>query len=640
MTRRRLSASLLLTTIALALIPTAASAATATATDGGVAPEPVAVVSAPNALTNVNDFVFESLDVEYELGRDADGRSTLRTVEHFVAVFPEFDQNRGMIRAVPAIYDGHSTELQIVSVTDETGTPRDYELGTDGDFRTITIAVPLGQFVHGEQHYVIEYTQRDVTKHFADTNDDEFYWDVNGTGWAQPFGRVSATVTLEPGLSRSVTEATCYQGWEGSNVACDELVDSGDTVTVAGTDLSAYQNVTVVIAFTAGTFAAAPWNPFALIPTIGIVGVAISLLSLIYAGWVRFAKWRDEPGRGTVIAQYEPPEGVSLFLAAEILGKKNKAMPAEILDLAVRHWVRIRERDASWGRTEFGIEPLEPPSGDALLPDEARILAALSTSRENGVKWLKKNDTALGRKVIREAKSARSLAVKQGLRRKPKRGPVWIIVLAVGGSPSCSAYSPARPARASPQWPSGCSARWRCSGWASSPAVRARQPQPAHEGRLRAEGALGGARRVHPLGRGRPSADAAERHGRRTARPRRSGGWPRRPRPGGPRLRAAPALRGAVRAREAVGLRALQVLRRPVPRLVLQLARRLHRGRVHRGSQLVQLNRVELVLRFGELLVVGRLGRRRVLRRRRRRRGRRGHLAARVRHAGTLPSRV
>ena len=435
MTRRRLSASLLLTTIALALIPSAASAAAApAATHGGAAPEPVAVVSAPNALTNVNDFVFESLDVEYELGRDADGRSTLRTVEHFVAVFLEFDQNRGMIRAVPAIYDGHSTELQIVSVTDETGTPRDYELGTDGDFRTITIAVPLGQFVHGEQHYVIEYTQRDVTKHFSDTNDDEFYWDVNGTGWAQPFGRVSATVTLEPGLSRSVTEATCYQGWEGSNLACDELVESGDTVTVAGTDLSAYQNVTVVIAFAAGTFAAAPWNPFALIPAIGIIGVAISLLSLIYAGWVRFAKWRDEPGRGTVIAQYEPPEGVSLFLAAEILGKKNKAMPAEILDLAVRHWVRIRERDASWGRTDFGIEPLEPPRGDALLPDEARILAALSTSRENGVKWLKKNDTALGRKVIREAKSARSLAVKRGLRRKPKRGPVWIIMLAVAAA--------------------------------------------------------------------------------------------------------------------------------------------------------------------------------------------------------------
>ena len=117
MTRRRLSASLLLTTIALALIPSAASAAAApAATHGGAATEPVAVVSAPNALTNVNDFVFESLDVEYELGRDADGRSTLRTVEHFVAVFPEFDQNRGMIRAVPAIYDGHSTELQIVSV--------------------------------------------------------------------------------------------------------------------------------------------------------------------------------------------------------------------------------------------------------------------------------------------------------------------------------------------------------------------------------------------------------------------------------------------------------------------------------------------------------------------------------------------
>ncbi|WP_294180793.1 DUF2207 domain-containing protein [uncultured Schumannella sp.] len=430
MTRRRRFASLLLTTLPflalpLALAPSAASAAPSPADD----PAPVSVVGAPNQVTGVNDFVFSSLDVEYELGRDDDGRSTLRTVEHFVAVFPDYDQNRGMIRAIPALYDGHSTRLDVVSVTDETGAPREFELGTDGDFRTITIAVPLGQYVYGEQHYVIEYTQQDVTKYFADTNDDEFYWDVNGTGWAQPFGRVSATVSLAPGLSRAVTETACYQGWEGSTDRC-EVIESGETVSVLATDLGAYQNVTVVVAFTAGTFAAAPWDPFALIPAIGVVGVAVSLLSLIYAGYIRFGRWRDEPGRGTVIAQYEPPEGVSLFLAAEILGRKNKAMPSTILDLAVRHWVRIRERDGSWGRTEFGIEALEPPSGDALLPDEARILAALSTSRENGVKWLKKNDTALGRKVIREVKSARTLAVKSGLRRKPSRGPVWIVVLA------------------------------------------------------------------------------------------------------------------------------------------------------------------------------------------------------------------
>ena len=61
---------------------------------------------------------------------------------------------------------------------------------------SITIAVPEGQYVHGKQSYVIDYTQTDVTKYFKDSNDDEFYWDVNGTGWSQPFAEVSATVTV------------------------------------------------------------------------------------------------------------------------------------------------------------------------------------------------------------------------------------------------------------------------------------------------------------------------------------------------------------------------------------------------------------------------------------------------------------
>lgn len=51
--------------------------------------------------TNVNDFSFDSLDVQYTLGRADDGTSTLRVEETFVARFPDYDQNRGMRRSIP-----------------------------------------------------------------------------------------------------------------------------------------------------------------------------------------------------------------------------------------------------------------------------------------------------------------------------------------------------------------------------------------------------------------------------------------------------------------------------------------------------------------------------------------------------------
>ena len=75
----------------------------------------------------VDDFGFASLDVDYTLGRAEDGTSTLEVVERFEAVFPDFDQNRGMRRLIPDTYLGVPLNPEFVSITDgegRTGRPR------------------------------------------------------------------------------------------------------------------------------------------------------------------------------------------------------------------------------------------------------------------------------------------------------------------------------------------------------------------------------------------------------------------------------------------------------------------------------------------------------------------------------------
>ena len=50
----------------------------------------IGLLAMPQAASaDVDDFVFESLDVDYTLTRDADGVSRLAVVETFVAVFPD-----------------------------------------------------------------------------------------------------------------------------------------------------------------------------------------------------------------------------------------------------------------------------------------------------------------------------------------------------------------------------------------------------------------------------------------------------------------------------------------------------------------------------------------------------------------------
>ncbi len=446
-----------LLTLLLGALLVGSGAAPAWADDDTEADAP-AVVALDAAGAGVDDFEFASFDGVYELSRGADGRSRLHTVETLVAVFPDFDQNRGIRRALVQDYKGHTTGIDIVSVTDENGTPRSYDSEVDDEgFLVLTIAVPQGQYVHGEQTYVIEYTQTDVTATSTDLADgvtrDEFYWDVNGTGWAQPFGEVTATVRVASELRPALTgEAFCYYGYAGSSDRCDITGDDGE-FTASARDLFPYQNLTVAISFAEGTFAGAPFWTY--VPILALIAIALVLFGLIFALVVRFVFWRDAPGRGTIIAQYEPPEGLSTLVAANIVGQPRKGVAATIVDLAVQKNLRILEHDQGWSKV-FGVQRL---SSDGLAPDEARVMGALFSINPfamgagplpglknifqiggsapqpmpdpaGEVRWLTKGDTVLGQQVVALNKAVAREVEAGGLRRKPSWRPMLIVVAA------------------------------------------------------------------------------------------------------------------------------------------------------------------------------------------------------------------
>jgi len=426
----------------------------------------VEALNAAGLPTDVNDFTFDSFDATYALSQDSSKRSMLHTTETLVAVFPDFDQNRGIIRSIPTDYDGHSTHITVKSVTDGSGHQRSYSMGTDGDFTTITIAVPQGQYVHGTQTYVIDYTQTDVTKFFKDTDDDEFYWDVNGTGWQQPFGEVSATVTVvRPLVSKLTGQNACYQGSQGSTQKCDITADNG-TITAKVEKLSAYQGMTLAIGFAPKTFADAPFNLIEkileIVPVTFLLGLLAEILAVGGAIVLHYQLWRRRSG-DPIIAQYEPPKGVSVMLAANIVGKPKKGMAASIVDLAVRGKLRIIEKPKEgYQAARFGVQQLNV---DDLLPDEEGVMNALFAftgfgdvaamiSRFTGalppglkviggtsaasaasdpvdanIKWFEKSDTMLGDAVKSLTTSVEQNAEAVGLRKG--RHPVIVTVIGV-----------------------------------------------------------------------------------------------------------------------------------------------------------------------------------------------------------------
>ncbi|GAA4376312.1 DUF2207 family protein [Agromyces bauzanensis] len=424
MVRASVRAVLALAVLALALGPAGAAAAVPVAS--AAAGSAASVTALP---ADVDDFSFASFDAVYELSRDENLRSVLDTTETLVAVFPEFDQNRGIRRAIPLRYQGHPTDIRVDSVTDETGTPRPFEVERDEEGVFLLITIRADDYVHGEQTYVISYRQHNVTLEPDDADLDEFYWDVNGTGWAQPFGRVRAELRMSEEVAEGFTGAVaCYRGWEGSSTPCESLEAAESmppVVTAEAAGLGPYENLTIAVGFDAATFEPRDESFGASAAAVtGAVGAVGAVAAMVAAIVLRLTRWRDHPGRGTIIAQYEPPR-VSAMVSSDLVGQSGKGVTATILERAVDGELRIVET----GRKRYAVEFMGGEAGDA---DARSVVSALFSGlpTRGARRDLKTRDTTLGKRLLAIRQRVGKGVVTMGLRRRPDLG--IRVLLAVG----------------------------------------------------------------------------------------------------------------------------------------------------------------------------------------------------------------
>ena len=386
----------------------------------------LSVGAGSSALASTDDFIFESMTAEYFLDRSPAGEPILTTEENLVAVFPEEDQNHGIQRAIPLSYQGRSTNPIIVAVTDGDGNNLSYTSEEVDGFLVVTIRDD--NFVHGRVPYTIRYTQTNVIVAPADAaGAQEFYWDVNGTGWAQPFGLVSARVTVSPELSAGLTsQSACYQGADGDVTPCgtstSEESSTGDRVfTFAATDLAPYATLSFAIGFAPGTFVFPDTSLFA--HPLGVVFVIVTALMFglfIFALVMRLVVWRNARGRGIVIAQYEPPAGMAPVLAATVMRLQTRAIVAALLQLAVDRKIVIR--DAMSGRKRSGFEIQLVSVANLGEEDTQVVQAAFGPSMAVGSAFTTTTpDTARASRFRQVWKAARTRAIALGFRTKPDR---------------------------------------------------------------------------------------------------------------------------------------------------------------------------------------------------------------------------
>lgn len=403
-----------------------------------VAIGPVLLVGSP-ASADTNDFRIESFTADYYLDRDEGGRSTLRTVETIVAQFPEFDQNHGIYRNLVDDYQGHPTNIDVESVTDENGNGLPYETETEGPFSILQIG-DGDVYVHGSTTYVITYTQHNVT--LFDGATEEFYWDTNGTEWYQPFGEVTARVHIPNDLAESLNgDVACYRGAQGSLDRCDDpvLIEGDGEVVYELTerDLGGLVNVTFAIGFEEGTFVprdnSATATPFfyAQIVTAG-AAVLTGIMMLVR----RRTVFADGRGRPTIVAEYLPPTNASVIEAALVTKRRKKAIAAQLISMAVSHKIRIIEKPATGffaSGSEYTLELISPEGMDADEASLARIFFGYGLT-PGAQHVIKKSDTAIGEATYKLIESIRTTLAPRGWYKKvpaaARAVPALVVTLA------------------------------------------------------------------------------------------------------------------------------------------------------------------------------------------------------------------
>lgn len=317
----------------------------------------------PGEPNDPSDFRFESFDAAYELTRGEDGRSRLATTETLVAGFPDIDQNTGIVRRIPNYYRGHATGVRVLSVSNANGDAIEYSVDPRGDYTSVRITD--GSFLYGETTFVVRYEQSDVTARY---DNDEFYWDVNGVDWSQPFGIVRATLTMDETLAAQLTgDVACYTGEQGETASDCEISTRRDgessAVTAQSgssggyTGLDERENLSVSVGFAPGTFASAPESAAARIASawywlggLATLGPLVSALGLLLLALVW--KWRERRAvrmPGPVIAEYAPPRGITVAQAAYLIdtrAAKKRAFAADTVDQVVQKKL-ILERTGS-----------------------------------------------------------------------------------------------------------------------------------------------------------------------------------------------------------------------------------------------------------------------------------------------------
>lgn len=302
-------------------------------------------------------------------------------------------EKHGIFRNIPWRYatdDGSTMQVPIeIQRVERNNAPEPYKVSFIGDQLQIKIG-DADRTIDGQQTYTIVYTAAAAVNFFDDHS--ELYWNVTGNDWEVPFRTVEASVRLNTPVTKDKLQVRCFIGSVGStNEDCVATIDDSSaaaaTIGQSLTIVFGWPNGVVTkpnnyeaIRSTAGTTAAE--RVFSRPAIFWGLNVGVPFIVGLWLLWHWRQRGRDVPGKGTIIAQYEPPAGMTPGEMGTLFDEQanHRDIIATMVDLAVRGHLTISEvktKKFIGTSTDFRLDRLTPKHVQTLKDHEAKLLAGL-----------------------------------------------------------------------------------------------------------------------------------------------------------------------------------------------------------------------------------------------------------------------
>lgn len=308
--------------------------------------------------------------------------SSLLVTETIKVVSTGDQIQRGIYRDFPIAYTDNTgrryfVSFDLIEVT-RNGEQEPFHTEKAGNGVRVYIGSENVYIPNGEHTYTLKFKTERQLGFFADH--DELYWNVTGNGWEFPIDSASATVRLPNGVLKQNIKADFFTGVFGSTQKEGSyVVKNAEANFSTNRKLNAYEGLTIVVSWPKGfvTPPSTAENFWALVKAnldfvIGVFGLGLILFYYFYI-WNK--KGRD-PKKGTVIAQYEAPQGFSPAFLRYLsrMGKDNKGFAAAVINLAVKGRLTVKETSGFLKKTTYTLTAKKNSTKNLPLSEDEQVL--------------------------------------------------------------------------------------------------------------------------------------------------------------------------------------------------------------------------------------------------------------------------